>query len=179
MEKDFHVLFDESAKWQWPFLGEGLIGTIISLGINTFLASIFIGVFFHFHLDHNEFAALAGGIFAWETVRLNWRCIRDASLRQRLRRKYLPAIEHTEAFELLEEAIASRKKGVVEGLGAKEETEAGLIRLWKAAFAEAESLSTPQSPTLVLADPLDAEPVGKHINRYFEERSASYQEING
>lgn len=179
LEKDFHVLFDESAKWQWPFVGDGLIGAIISLGIYTFLASIFIGVFFHFELHRNEFAGLAGVVFLWETLRLNRQWIGQARLRQKLRRKYLPSIEHTEAYELLEEAIASRKKGVVDGLGAKEETEAGLIRLWKAAFAEADSLSTPHSPTGVLEDPINPQPIGDHINRYFAERAASYQEISG
>lgn len=178
LERDFHVLFDEGAQWKWPFCGEGIVGTLINLGFTTFFAKIMIGIFIPLDFHRNEFIALAALIFAWETVRLNWKCIRDFSLRRRLRTKYLPTVEHTEAYELLEEAIASRKRGEVEGLGTKEETEAGLIRLWKAAFAEADSLAGPQSPVGSLVDPLEALPVGDHIQRYFSERAASYQEIN-
>ncbi|MDR3687879.1 MAG: hypothetical protein P4L46_00775 [Fimbriimonas sp.] len=177
LERDFHTLFDESARWKWPFCGGGIIGTIINLGITTFLASVFIGVFFHFELHRNEFAGLAGVIFVWETVRLNWRCIAESRRRLRLRRKYQRVVEHTEAYELLEEALASRRKGVVNGLGTKEETEASLMRLWKAAFAEADCLASRSGVAAIIGDPVDAQPVGEHIHRYFEERAASYQEI--
>ena len=137
LERDFHVLFDEKSMWKWPFKDGGILGTLFSLAITTLFVKLILSAFVNLPHGRNTFVAMMGCVFIWELVRVNWPYLRVARERRRLQKKYFPIVQHTEAFDLLQDAIASRRKGTVAGLGSKEETETNLIRLWKAAFAEA------------------------------------------
>lgn len=178
LERDFHILYGTTSRFQIPFYDGSIFGTIVSLGITTMMASWAMSWFLKTDLGDRGLVALAVVIFLFEFCRMNWEFLTLAGKRTQLRRKYLPMIEHTEAYELLEDAVALRRRGEVPGLGDAGATEAELLRLWKAAFAEADALAAQPGPTGLSIDPINNAPVGDQIKRYFEERAASYEELS-
>jgi|GEM_PF-6681860 len=177
LERDFEVLYGPKAHWIWPFYEGDLFGTLVNIGISTFMVSLLVGLFVHINFDQTKYIALGVIVFLWELVRLNWTFLREQRLREQLRKKYIPIIEHTEAYWLLEGAIELRKRGIIDGYESKQATELDLKRLWLAAFAETETLNTPLTASGVLGDPLKSEPVKDQIGRYFQERSVAYEEL--
>ena len=180
LDRAFHV-FDKKAEWQWPFLGDDLVGAVFQLGCSAFLLAIVIGIFTHFPITGKNLAILAAAILIYRTIRLNASFIANASLRRKYERRYIALVEHTDAYVLLQEALAQRRRGVIKGLGTKKETERALLRLWRLAFAEANQLAVPAGAGAgaLVGDPLEERPVSEQIDGYFRARAAAYEELDG
>lgn len=174
LEENFDVLFGKKSGWQWPFWDGDLFGTGISLFLAALLSKFLVKVVTPYEIDLWTAAGIA---VVFELFRLNGGFVLEHRRRRRLEKKYLPHVEHTDAYQLLVEAIYRRRRGVVPGLANRKESRQYLLRLWKAAFAEADKLALPSKPSR--GDPLVEEPVGEQIKHYLDEREEGYNELRG
>ena len=178
LEKDFNVLFGQKSTFSVPFWDEDLFSSGISLFFGAFIASIgteiIAGLFgLEIHLALWEYACLA---FFYCLVMDNYKFFRDWGERRRLHKRYIPLVEHTEAYSLLLEGLHARRRGVIEGFEGKKETKKYLVRLWTSAFQEASQLQAPLSTNGSLI--LDDRPISEQMKGYFTERQLAVEELD-
>lgn len=178
LEEDFDVLFGSQSRWEWPFWDGDLFSSALSLFFGALIASMLVPfVLSLFGLDVKlelwQYAVMALG---YCLIADNYEFVKEWRHRRALIKKYIPAIEHTEAYALLLDGIQSCRRGVLEGLKGKAETRKYLIKMWKAAFVEASRVEQPfltQGGIL-----LDERPIVEQMKGYFEERQIAIDELN-
>ncbi|HSI20870.1 MAG TPA: hypothetical protein VLA04_04210 [Verrucomicrobiae bacterium] len=178
LETDFDILFGPKSGFNVPFWD----GDWFSSGINLFIGaciawmgtSLLLGLF-SVKVEDFPFWVYAIIAFVYCLVMDNKEFVQNWQRRRTLHKKYIPIVEHTEAYALLMEGLEKRHRGVVEGFSNKKETRRHLVKMWKAAFVEASQVGTPFLASGGLQ--LDERPVAEQMQAYFQERAVALREL--